>query len=46
MYLLGVPNYLSEKMFIMRRLGRQEVGPNVNEDVIRAYNNMHVSYKM
>jgi hypothetical protein len=33
-------------MFIMKRLGRWEVGPNVNEDAIKAYNNMHVGYKM
>ncbi len=26
-------------MFIMRRIGRHEIGPN--EDVIRAYNKMH-----
>ncbi len=46
MYLLGVLGYLSEKMFIMKRLGRWEVGPNANEYIIRAYNNMHVGYKM
>jgi hypothetical protein len=46
MYLLGVLGYLSKKMFIMKRLRRQEVGPNANEDVIRGYNNMHVGYKM
>lgn len=30
----------------MRRLGRWEVGPNVDENVIKAYNKMHVGYKV
>jgi hypothetical protein len=43
---LEVLGYLSEKMFTMRKLGRREVGPNVDEDAIRAYNNMHDGYRM
>ncbi len=31
-------------MFIMRRIGRCEVGPNVDQDVIKAYNKIHVKY--
>jgi hypothetical protein len=27
-------------------LGRREVGPNADEDAIRAYNNMHSRYRM
>jgi 3-methyladenine DNA glycosylase/8-oxoguanine DNA glycosylase len=45
-YLLGNPSYLRKEMFIMRRLGRWEVGPNVDENVIKAYNKMHVGYKV
>jgi hypothetical protein len=36
------PNYLGTKMFIMRRIGRLEVVFNANQDVIVAYNTMHV----
>jgi len=40
-YLLRDPNYLGEEMFIMR-IGMCEVGPNVDPNVIGAYNIMHV----
>jgi hypothetical protein len=38
----GNPNYLNIKMFIMRRIGKQEVVSNANQDVIKGYNTMHV----
>ncbi len=31
-------------MFIMRRIGRQEIVPNVDMDIVHAYNKMHVGY--
>jgi len=37
---------LNEKMFIMRRVGRCEIGPNDESNVIKAYNKMYVGYKM
>jgi hypothetical protein len=43
---LGDPNYLGEDMFIMKRIRRCEIGLNVDQDVIRAYNKMHVGYKV
>jgi hypothetical protein len=45
-YLLGNHGYLSEEMFIMWRIGRCEIGFNVDQNVIKAYNKMHVGYKM
>jgi hypothetical protein len=45
-YLLGDHGYLGEDVFIMKRIGRCEIGPNVDQDVIRAYNKMHVGYKV
>jgi hypothetical protein len=33
-------------MFIMKRIGRREVGPNVDHNVIKAYNTMHVKYRV
>jgi hypothetical protein len=44
-YLLRDPNYLGEEMFIMR-IRMCEVGPNVDQNVIRAYNIMHARYRM
>jgi hypothetical protein len=38
----GNPNYLDIKMCIMKRIGRREVVSNVNQNVIGAYNIMHV----
>jgi hypothetical protein len=45
-YLLGDFSYLGEKMFIMRRIGRHEIGFNADQDVIRTYIKMHVGYKV
>jgi hypothetical protein len=42
--MLGDPNYMKNEMFIMKRIGRWEVAPNSNLDVIQAYNKMHVEY--
>jgi hypothetical protein len=39
-YLLRYYGYLSERMFIMRRIGRHEIVHN-DQDVIRAYNKMY-----
>jgi len=43
-YLLGDPSYLGEEMFIMRRIRRSEIGPNVDQHVIRTYNKIHGRY--
>ncbi len=45
-YFLGDLGYLDEEMFIMRRIGRCEIDLNVDQDVIKAYNKMHVGYKV
>ncbi len=45
-YLLGDPGYLGEEMFIMRRIGRCQIRLNANQDAIRAYNKMHVGYRV
>jgi hypothetical protein len=45
-YLLRDLGYLGEKMIIMQKLGRWEVGPNSYDDVIKAYNNMHFRYRV
>jgi hypothetical protein len=45
-YLLGDLGYLGEDMFIMKRIRRCEIGPNVDQDVIRTYNKMNVGYKV
>jgi len=44
-YLLRDPDYLGEEMFIVR-IGMCEVGLNNDQNVIRAYNIMHVGHKM
>jgi len=44
-YLLGDSSYLGENMFIMKRIGRCEINHNVDHDVIKAYNKMHLRYK-
>ncbi len=31
-------------MFIMRRIGRWEITPNADMDIVHAYNKMHVGY--
>jgi hypothetical protein len=41
-YLLGYHGYLGGEMFIMKRIGRCEMGLNVDQHVIRAYNKIHV----
>jgi hypothetical protein len=43
-YLLRNHGYLGEKMFIMKKIGRCEIGLNVDQDAIRTYNKMHVKY--
>jgi hypothetical protein len=45
-YSLGDLGYLDEEMFIMRRIGRYEIDLNVDQDVIKAYNKMHVGYRV
>jgi hypothetical protein len=36
-YLLGDPRYLGEEMFIMRRMGRSKLPPNVDYGVVHAW---------
>ena len=43
-YLLGGPEYKGLDMYIVWRLGRQEVRPDANNDAINASNKMHVGY--
>ncbi len=45
-YLLVDLGYLGKKMFIIKRIGRCEVAPNANQNAIKAYNTMHVKYRM
>jgi hypothetical protein len=33
-------------MFIMKRIRRREIGLNVDQDAIRAYNKMHARYRV
>jgi hypothetical protein len=35
---------MGKEMFIMRRIGRQEIVPNVDMDIMHPYNKMHVGY--
>jgi hypothetical protein len=37
---------MGEEMFIMRRIEKWELVPNVNLDVMHAYNKMHDGYKV
>ncbi len=37
---------MGEEMFIMRKIGKLEVGSNTNQYVIEVYNTMHVGYKV
>jgi hypothetical protein len=37
---------MGEEMFIMWRIGRWEIAPNVDMDVVHAYNKMHVVYRV
>ncbi len=41
-YLLEDLDYLSEEMLIMNRIKKHGVASNVDQDVIKAYNIMHV----
>ncbi len=45
-YMLGDLGYLHEGMFIMKRIGRCEVGFNVDQDSIKTCNKMHVGYRI
>jgi len=45
-YLLGDSNHLGEEMFIMRKIGKLEVGSNTNQYAVEAYNTMHMGYKV
>jgi hypothetical protein len=45
-FLLEDPRYLGEEMFIMKRMGRQELPPDVDHGVIQVYNKMHVGFKV
>ncbi len=40
--LLGDPRYMGEEMFTLRRIGRHDIAPNANMDIVHAYNKMHV----
>jgi hypothetical protein len=35
---------MGEEMFILWRIGKQDIAPNANMDVVHAYNKMHVGY--
>ncbi len=41
-YLLGELDYLNEEMFIVNKIKKHGVAFNVDQDVIKAYNIMHV----
>ncbi len=45
-YLLGGPSYLGGVMFVMWQLGRHELLPRHDQNVINAYNKMHDDYKV
>ena len=45
-YLFGDPGYSGEDMFIMRRLGIREFLEDADTGSIRAYNKMHVGYRV
>jgi hypothetical protein len=45
-FLLGDLGYTGEEMFIMWKIGRQEITPNVDMDAVHADNKMHVGYKV
>jgi hypothetical protein len=40
------PRYLGEEIFIMRRMGRQELPLNANHGTIDVYNKMHVGFRV
>jgi hypothetical protein len=43
---LREPSYLDKKLFIMKKIGRSKVAFNADQNVIKAYNTMHVVYIM
>jgi hypothetical protein len=45
-YFLGDLGYLGEKMFITRKMGRQELPPNVDHGAIHAYNKMRAEFRV
>ncbi len=45
-YLLGDLGYMGEEMFIMWRIGRQELMPNANHVIMQTYNKMHVNFRV
>jgi len=45
-HLLGKFNYLSEKMFIVKKIRRCEIRFNVDQDAIKAYIKMHARYRV
>ncbi len=45
-YLLKDLGYLDEEMFIMCWFGKYEFVPRHDQNVINAYNKVHVGYKM
>ncbi len=45
-YLLVDPGYLGEEMFIMRRMGKQDLPLNADHGVVNVYNKMHVGFRV
>lgn len=45
-YLFGDPGYMGEEMFVMQQLGKHEFASRHDLNVVHAYNNMHVRYKV
>jgi hypothetical protein len=45
-YLLGDPSFVGEKMFIMQRIKRRKLMPNVDHAEVRGYNKMHASFRV
>jgi len=45
-YLLGYPSYMGEKMFIMWLIGQHELFLNTHLGTMKAYNKMHVGYRV
>jgi hypothetical protein len=45
-YLLGYPSYMGERMFIMWLIGQHELFLNTHLVTMKAYNKMHVGYRV
>lgn len=45
-YLLGDRGYMGEETFVMCWLGRWEIAPRHDLEVVHAYNKMHEGYKV